>query len=215
VITPSRFIADEVPKSVPSKVVPRPVSSHSQSPRRPKGGNDIHVVGVVGQISRDKKTFELLVELAQTPSNFEIRLRGGAHDKEYLNKVLSFADSAFGSRFKYDGVLAPNELMNGLDYLACGNPHEPMGRVVIEAQLSSVIVFCPSRGGNAELVDHLRTGMIADLSEYGKMVEGLIRVSKNAELQTSIRKAARTLARGTNDPQTVAQHYWLALFGEK
>ncbi len=82
------------------------------------------------------------------------------------------------------------ELMGALHLLAVPSQFEPFGRVVIEAMACGRPVVASRDGGIPEIIDHGRTGFLAEVGDYTDFARQALNLLNTPELWDSISKAA-------------------------
>ncbi|MCM3697152.1 glycosyltransferase family 4 protein [Microbacterium oleivorans] len=196
----SKYIASQVPTS-DKVVVYRPVEPASS-------GNDgsAGVVGIIGQISPRKGTAFAVEAAAAVDEVAAVTVRGAAVDSDldYLESVLRTGEELLDERFRFEGRVPRDRVMEDIDILVVTNAGEPFGRVVAEAQLSGVVVVGPAAGGTLELVEHGVTGLLytpGDVDELSDLIRLAIR---DANI---LRAKAREFASSAFDPRTRAEEY--------
>jgi len=125
--------------------------------RSSRGGRT--TIAVLGRVTPEKRC-ELLIRAAETVHSVDVIVRGevAVGQEAYARELERRGRSILGDRFRIEGARAWETALHDVDVLVVANDKEPMGRTVLEAQLSGVIAIVPDRGGSSELVDPGRTG---------------------------------------------------------
>lgn len=72
---------------------------------------------------------------------------------------------------------------------------EPLGRTLVEAMLVGTPVAATASGGNAEAIEHMRTGLLAPPDDPPALAQAAIRLLTDAPLRTGLCTAASARAR--------------------
>jgi glycosyltransferase involved in cell wall biosynthesis len=220
VVCISDYLAQQVPRGPRVHVVHRPVrgataavAAVATEPEEKPG--TLHV-GLVGQITPDKGVADVIDWFPRAPDNMVLHLRGAApaDDGGFAARAIERAAAVLGPRFVYDGMVARDAVMTGLDVLVVANPDEPFGRTVIEAQLAGVIPLVPDTGGSRELVDPAASGLHYRAGDGASFVAQLGVLSEDVELRERLRTSAPAHAARFTDPARIARQYAFALEGE-
>lgn len=131
-------------------------------PARPGRSRTGLRVGIVGRISPEKRHELVIDAVGRSADDVELVVRGGDDGwaGSYPADIARVGHDRLGDRFHLEGTVAPEEAMTGLDVVVVGNPEEPMGRTVLEAQDRGAIAVVPDSGGASELVDDGVTGLV-------------------------------------------------------
>lgn len=184
----SEYIRSQV-KGCPTTLVNRPVSPLGSS-RAAVGSKR---VGVVGQVAPEKRTLFAIEVCTLVGEVHEVVVRGDAADVHmpYLEAVEEAAETGLGGRFRLEGRVERDRVMNDLDILFVANAREPFGRVIVEAQLAEVVVVAPAAGGAGETVKDGLTGYTF-APESREDASRALRRALNAS--SSLREEAKSLA---------------------
>ena len=212
-IAVSDYIASQINYVSDKRTIYRPVVSpvSEQVRRGDLDGSALITVGIVGQVSPDKRVAEALEAIAEMGATVRVVLRGSsaAEHAGYRRRVTLLGQQLFGDRFVDEGRVSTAETMSGLDILLLTNPDEPFGRVVAEAQLAGVLVVGPRLGGIGEIIGANDTGFaFDDTAGIGTTLRGaLSEVAK----PTGRSESARRSARAQFDPSARSMEYRDAL----
>lgn len=170
-------------------------------------------VGIVGRLVRDKGHMLLIKAAALLKGDVEVIVRGAGDGSQYdvTDEVVSLGCSVLGSQFRFEGPVPRSRTMDGLDALVVGNEREPLGRTVIEAQLSGVVAIVPDTGGSSELVRHGVTGLKYTAGSAESLAGALRYMASNPVLTEQIIRAARSWAELTSTPEKYAESYLEAI----
>lgn len=86
------------------------------------------------------------------------------------------------------------ELMQAADFLVLPSLHEGMPNVLLEAMSAGCPVIASDVGGNPELIEHARTGLLFPNDDDSALAEALARFVENSELRNTMATHARELA---------------------
>jgi glycosyltransferase involved in cell wall biosynthesis len=197
--------------TVINRPVDPPSSQHVDD--TPEGGVRPVRIGIVGRLVRGKGHGLLLKAAGYLTDNYEIVVRGagdGSPD-DVSDAVLANGTRMLGNRFVFDGVVPRERVMEGLAILVVGNDKEPLGRTVIEAQLSGVVAVVPDAGGSSELVQDGATGRkyrAGDAASLGVVLQSLI---SDDALRRELAARARAAVEISSSPSSYAQSYRQAI----
>jgi glycosyltransferase involved in cell wall biosynthesis len=224
VICISDYLAGQVPPGPAVHVIHRPVGDRAAAVAAAAAVRDaagdvdaprLHV-GLVGQITPDKGVAEVVEWFAAAPADAVLHIRGAApgDDGGFAERTLARAAATLGPRFVYDGMVARDEVMRGLDAVVVANPDEPFGRTVIEAQLAGVVPLVPDSGGSRELVEPGETGLVYGAGDGASFAAQLAALHDDAGLRSRLRAAAPARAARLADPHRISRRYAAALEGK-
>jgi glycosyltransferase involved in cell wall biosynthesis len=210
VISVSRFVSGQVSTRVPQTVIYRPIKA--TEPAGPTGaGADAPrrlTVGVVGRIDPEKGHL-LAVRAVAALDDVDLVIRGGtAYGHEhYLDDLKSIGGAMLGERLRFEGPVPQAAALDGIDVLVAGNPAEPLGRTVAEAQLRGIPAIVPETGGSAELVRHLETGLTYAAGDPRSLAEQIVLLAGDPGLTRAIVERAAEVARARHAPDAYARDY--------
>jgi glycosyltransferase involved in cell wall biosynthesis len=119
---------------------------------------------------------------------------GVTFDNEAFRSLLVDLVAELGLAEAIDLAGASDDLeavFGSLDVLLVPSWEEPFGRVVVEAMAAGVPVVATSRGGPRELVEHGRTGYLAEPRKPEAWVEPVLRLLRDQELRSALAARAR------------------------
>lgn len=163
-------------------------------------------VGIVGRISEEKRHLLLIDAVCRLGPRAVLVVRGagdGFSDR-YTSRVLAYGRDMLGERFVCEGRVPPDEALDHLDVLVVGNPQEPMGRTVLEAQSQGVIAIVPDSGGASELVEDGVTGLQYIHDDAVDLAATIAKVAGDATLASRI---TQTAMQRVPQPEDYAQDY--------
>lgn len=83
------------------------------------------------------------------------------------------------------------EFMRGLDVFALPSLAEGVSNTILEAMASGLPVLATRVGGNAELVEAERTGLLVPSADVSAMAGALLRLAQDPELRAAFGQAGR------------------------
>lgn len=83
------------------------------------------------------------------------------------------------------------DVMRGLNCFVLPSLAEGISNTILEAMATGLPVIATRVGGNAELVDHLRTGCIVPSSDVEAMAQALLRLATDARVSAAMAAQAR------------------------
>lgn len=173
----------------------------------------VYRIGIIGRINWEKHHHIVFRAVSGLDETCTLIVRGSLDvgDPEASEGILEEGRALLGSRMIFEGQVPAIEAVAGLDMVIVANPREPMGRTVIEAQLTGAIAIVPSTGGSQELVNDLSTGLVynsLDPDDLRRVIESII---ENPELAQQVRSNAQIAARQHAKPEQYAAKYLGAL----
>lgn len=171
----------------------------------------------VGRFHRQKNLFTLLSSFSDACKriSMELVMVGDGPLGDALRThatVLGCAD-----KIVWAGWLEKPELRatyRSSDIFVNPSLYEGMPNTVLEAMACGLAVITSDIGGNDQLVENERTGLMFDLSQPQLLTDAIIRLAQNTALRDQLGTAARTLVSAKHSWRTVARDY-LDLLGIK
>lgn len=172
-------------------------------------------VCIAGRIIGEKRHDVVARAVAQLGPDAIMVLRGGGDGSVHDNseEIRALCTELLGARFRDEGKVEPARVLDDIDVMVVANPGEPMGRTVLEAQLSGVLAVVPDAGGSAELVINQVTGYHFAANDPTDLARVLRDIAMNPEAQARVRAAAQTRATGTVTTAAYAGAYLRLLAG--
>lgn len=136
---------------------------------------------------------------------------GSVHDNS--KQVRHDGAALLGERFIDEGKVSPERVLDHTDVLVVANGTEPMGRTVLEAQLSGIPVVVPNAGGSAELVEDGVTGLTFAAGDAQDLARALRVLADDPESAAAMIRQAKSSAEATVTPQHYARKYLAVLAG--
>lgn len=205
--------ADEVSVAV----VPNGVDTSYYIPLQREARTQAPRVLFVGRFHRQKNLFTLLSSFADACERVSMELVMVGDGP--LGDALRAHATALGcaDRIVWAGWLEKPELR--ATYQSCDifvNPslYEGMPNTVLEAMACGLAVVASDIGGNDQLVENERTGLMFDLSQPQRLTDAIVRLAQNNALREQLGAAARTLVSANHSWRAVARSY-LDLLGKK
>jgi glycosyltransferase involved in cell wall biosynthesis len=196
-------------------VIHRPVAdaaTRSASPLQFEETSNWPCVGVIGRLDPGKR-IELAIEAVSRVPEARLVIRGQADALQtgYAAAVAAHAAKKLGRRVEVQSERPQSEALAGIAVLVVSNPHEPLGRTVIEAQLSGVLAVVPSSGGSAELVGEGRYGVLYRAGDAADLARVLAEVVADPASFREIVTAARAWALRTCTPEAYVHSLMAAM----
>lgn len=170
---------------------------------------------VAGRIIAEKR-HDIVVKAVSTLDDGTVLVLRGAGDgsvHDNSTSVRRHATELLQERFVDDGKVPAERVLDGIDVLVVANNTEPMGRTVLEAQLSGIPVVVPDEGGSAELVDDGVTGLVFASGDAADLARVLQRLADDPDLAAAIVTRAKVHAGATVTPVHYARKYLKVLAG--
>lgn len=159
------------------------------------------LIGYVGTLEERKRPIvfvEVLAALRQLAPDLKI---AGL----FLGNALNGLDNAARSRAEALGISEYIHFMGfrypgepwiaGLDVLLVTAVREPLGRTLVEAMLLGTPVIGANSGGNPEVIEHGRTGLLVRPDDAKEFAKACLELFQDVARQTTIVESARTEAR--------------------
>ena len=203
-LAPNEELVDEIQKLTrrPSFLLGRGVDTEFLSPeKRRRNENDKEfIIGFVGRL-RPEKNVRFLARLDAALQKAEITdykftIVGEGGERDWLEKNLK--------NVQLTGAIFGEELATAyanMDLFVFPSQTDAFGNVVLEAMSSGVPSVVMKQGGPKFLIEHGKSGFIADSDE--KFIETVVQLAKKREQLPDIAKAARKFALETS---------WSAIF---
>jgi glycosyltransferase involved in cell wall biosynthesis len=181
------------------------VDRHRATGRRLVPFESVHpIVGLVGRITKYKQPdvfIRAIPEILSTVPEARFVVVGGASasEKEYESWLKDLAsrtgvrDQVAFMGHREDAV----EIMSEFQLACLTSKREPLGRVVLEAQLMGCPVVAPEAGGSAELVEDGVTGLQFSSTSPDsdrQLAIQIIRLLEDSQLRSSLAARARKWA---------------------
>lgn len=219
IIAVSGFTANQFgPHKSRVSVLTRPVDqAHPGAPEHiPSAGpNDVVRIGIVGRLTRGKGHELLLRAATRLAGDFALVVRGAGDGstEDVESEVIASGQELLGDQFVFEGSVPRTLVMDGLDILVVANDKEPLGRTVIEAQLSGVVAVVPDAGGSSELVVDELTGCKYSSGDDESLARVLSSLIHDSGRRRAIAMRAKGRAAVTASPTTYARSYLSAICG--
>lgn len=164
--------------------------------------DDAYAVGLVGLLIpwKGQELFlDAAIILRDKIPNLKMLIVGGTPDEclayeamlrqrvsqEYLEDLIVFTGH----------VKAMEQVYNGLDVVVSASTSpEPLGTVVIEAMAMSRPLIGPRHGGAAEMMEHLKTGLLFTPNDAGDLAAEILRLYQHPTLALQLGQDARAHA---------------------
>lgn len=178
-------------------------SAHSAGPAASSRDPQLHVergtaqrplrVGIIGRITPEKRHHMVIEAMRRVHASAELVVRGAGDgfSGDLAHEVFEAGQRLLGDRWVPEGRVAQHKAMDDLDVLVIGNPREPMGRTVLEAQSRGVIAVVPDSGGSQELVEDQATGLVYAAEDADDLARAIDTVAADAPLAARMAQAAR------------------------
>ena len=175
----------------PSFLLGRGVDTEFLSPEKRRRDDKQFVIGFVGRL-RPEKNVRFLGKLDAALqnaglNNYRFSIVGEGGERDWLEKNLKNA--------RLTGAIFGEELAReyaNMDLFVFPSQTDAFGNVVLEAAAAGVPSVVMKEGGPKFLIEHGRSGFIADGDE--DFIETVIRLAKEPEQLTDVAQAARRFA---------------------
>ncbi len=150
-------------------------------------------VGIIGRITPEKRHHMVIEAMRRVHASAELVVRGAGDgfSGDLAHDVFEAGRRLLGDRWVPEGRVAQHKAVDDLDVLVVGNPREPMGRTVLEAQSRGVIAVVPDSGGSQELVEDRVTGLVYAAEDADDLARAIDTVAADAPLAARMAQAAR------------------------
>lgn len=217
VICCSAFTAAQLASSggtVPGRVTALHGPAEALEPRTSPGEGILRVC-IAGRIIAEKRHDVVARAVALLGGDAVLVLRGAGDSSVHDNsdEVRALGTALLGDRFRDEGRVLPQRVLDDIDVVVVANPREPMGRTVLEAQLSGVLAVVPDAGGSAELVSDSVTGHVFAADDPEDLARVLRAIANDPASGERIRERARVQAAATVTTAAYADSYLRLLAG--
>ena len=83
------------------------------------------------------------------------------------------------------------DLLSALDVYVCSSDREGISLSIFEAMAAERAIIATAVGGNLELIDHDRTGLLINRGDRDALVQAIITLSKNSRKRVELGREAR------------------------
>lgn len=141
----------------------------------------------LGRVAPEKGIEQLLEATLRLPSDAWKLLIAGDGKRTYLSHLKRRFDNP---AIHWLGWVDPQHVYRNLDWVVVPSLwHEPLSRVVLEAHSCGIPVVSSRRGGNTEVVDHGKTGLLFEPDEPGALASMLAMIIHGDLDIAAVRKA--------------------------
>ena len=199
-------------------LLPNAVDSIQFKPAPRAADGPIRLVAV-GRLGKEKRFDRFLSILARLQQESSQRVRGmivgAGSERSYLeNRAAELRLLPHQVEFK-GASEDVGEVYRQADILVLTSDYEGTPNVVLEAMASGLPVVATRVGGVPEIVQHERTGYVADPEDENSMVEALLNLIGNSRLREEMGRRARTYIEANHSleslPVSLESLYELAL----
>lgn len=194
ILVPSNYTARTFPDSLQHKLVKAPLLGRCAEPEFiRKEANAVFTVGVVGGSPVRKGYLYLLRAWKKLAlPNAKLMLRAG--DLTRFPVLRELLNSAPGVEFV---GYVPNisDFYQKCDVFVLPSVDDGFGMALIEAMLNGCACITTSNTGASELISNGRDGIVIDPANEEQLAEAILRFYEDADLRTTIGRAARVRAR--------------------
>jgi glycosyltransferase involved in cell wall biosynthesis len=181
------------------------IASDVELPPLPPARHGKAVLGFLGRLSREKGLERVFAALSRLPRESRPELLvAGWGDKAYEREL---EQAASGLEVRFLGRVAAAELFARVDALVVPSLwHEPLGRIVLEANSHGLPVLASTRGGIPEMVSEGRTGWLFDPEDIDGLARAIAEVCRDPGMLRATRDACRR-AGAAYSPRTIANQH--------
>lgn len=98
-------------------------------------------------------------------------------------------------------------LMHACDMVVLPSLREGLSNVILEAMQAGRAVIASTAGGNRELVEHEKTGLLVDIGDDAALAQSLLRLTRDANLREALGGAGALRARSQFGVPAMAQSF--------
>jgi len=151
------------------------------------------LIGSIGRLD-PVKNLDLLLEAsaaaARNIPSLKILLAGEGPSKQEL--IEKTAELAIENRVSFLGLRKDvSDLLSAIDLYVCSSDREGISLSILEAMAAERAIIATAVGGNLELVQHDRTGLLIDRGDHEALVQAIITLSKNSRKRVELGREAR------------------------
>lgn len=207
---PALALLAERADGVPVAIVPNGVDTDFYRPGERGVTTPTLRVLFVGRFHRQKNLFTLLSCFSDACKRLPMELIMVGDGPQRGALKAHAAALGCGDKVVWTGWLDKSELR--ATYRSCDifvNPslYEGMPNTVLEAMACGLAVVVSDIGGNDQLVDDGRTGLLFKLSEPERLTEAILRLAQDAQLRSQLGRNATALVTANHSWRNVARAY--------
>jgi len=151
------------------------------------------LIGSIGRLD-PVKNLDLLLEASAAAAriipSLKILLAGEGPSKQEL--IEKTAELAIENRVSFLGLRKDvSDLLSAIDLYVCSSDREGISLSILEAMAAERAIIATAVGGNLELVQHDRTGLLIDRGDHEALVQAIITLSKNSRKRVELGREAR------------------------
>lgn len=166
---------------------------------------DRHLGLFVGRLSSVKNLPGLFEALARMPADQRpwMALAGDGPESTRLSDLRARLDLGEDVHFLGERADA-TRLMQAADFLVLCSWQEGLSNAIVEAMLAGCPVIATAVGGNVELVEHARTGLLVPVDDAESLAEAIGQLCSDDSLRSTLSRQARQSARARHSTQALA-----------
>lgn len=223
IVANSAFTADTFERwSGKTRVIYNPIDTETFDPARADGdavrsefaATDTPLVGQVARLTPRKRQEDLVAavpEIRETHPDAQVLLVGGkyeglgAYEREIRDMIdrLGVGDAVTITGFREDIV----STIAGLDALVLPSLKEPLGRVLIEAQLLETPVVATDAGGAPEVVADRETGLLVPERTPAAIADAVTQLLDDPEWGHELATRGREQALSRFDSRRIVEEF--------
>ena len=169
------------------------------------------VAGRIVEVKGIHTVIEALPSIIRRLPDLKVKLtvRGDDRDRPYVERLQAqVAQLGLGSKIEFDKPVSQVELFNlfqSHDIYLFPSLYEPFALTLIQAMAAGIPTIASSAGGNAEMVQHMQTGLLFPPAHARKLAEAVVQLTAEGRLRQSISERARNIARQYTSSRMVSQ----------
>lgn len=153
----------------------------------------IAMLGGINPWKKQKEFVEVAVHILKGREDIIFYIVGAPVVSLYYQELIDFScDAGCIQNIQFTGhVKNTASFLSQNDILLHTTPHEPFGRVFIEAMAAKVPVIAYNSGGAKDIVKHDETGLLVELGSIKAMVNAVITLAVDIDLREKMGEAGR------------------------
>jgi len=169
--------------------------------------NNTKILAVIGRLVPQKGHRYFLLALKEILNRYKVKgliIGSGPLENELkrLTKSLGLLENVIFTGFRQD----ISQILKEIDILVMPSLREGMPIVALEAMAAGVPIVATTVGGNTELIEDGKTGILVEPSDGGDLAEGIDRILRSPSLGAEIKERAAWHAKDNFSIRKMLKH---------
>ncbi len=158
--------------------------------------------------SKEKGIDNLLEIIGKLPSHIDVIILGSGPEEQKIQKLVKIMKNIHYLGFQNKEKTL--SLIRCSDILIQPSLNEGISSTVLEAMASETSIIASNVGGNKELIENDKNGILVDVSNTKKFTEEILNLLENKERQKTLQKKAATDVK--NYDWSCVGHFYLDIY---